>query len=167
MKRSRSGSLHTGSLCGNGNRRLAASRPCGRSVGLGDQKVGTAWRRHRGSVEGQEYPIAVRSVLGQGGGAWRAGVHASASRQRHDPEPPIAGEGRPGQHHRKSIETTVFLPPHFEGTLDRFPGSRSARRMRAGTAVAHGRSDALCGRGGGADCKALKKSPVSTSGVSS
>ena len=51
----------------------------------------------------------------------------------------------------------------FEGTLDRFPGLKNVSAAHAGGYLASysGRSDALCGRAGGAgvDCKALKKKP--------
>ncbi len=50
----------------------------------------------------------------------------------------------------------------FEGTLDRFPGLKICAAHAGGYLASYsGRSDALCGRGGGngADCKALKKRP--------
>ena len=59
------------------------------------------------------------------------------------------------------LETTVFLSHLiFEGTLDRFPGLRICAAHAGGYLPSYsGRSDALCGRGSGADCKALKKKP--------
>jgi aminocarboxymuconate-semialdehyde decarboxylase len=61
------------------------------------------------------------------------------------------------------LETTVFLSHLiFEGTLDRFPGLRICAAHAGGFLASYaGRSDALCGRGGGNgdDCRALKKKP--------
>jgi aminocarboxymuconate-semialdehyde decarboxylase len=59
------------------------------------------------------------------------------------------------------LETTVFLSHLiFEGTLDRFPGLKICAAHAGGYLPSYsGRSDALCGRGSGADCKALKKKP--------
>ena len=57
--------------------------------------------------------------------------------------------------------TTVALSHLiFEGTLDRFPGLRICAAHAGGYLASYsGRSDALCGRGAGADCKALKRKP--------
>jgi aminocarboxymuconate-semialdehyde decarboxylase len=59
------------------------------------------------------------------------------------------------------LETTVFLSHLiFEGTLDRFPGLKICSAHAGGYLPSYsGRSDALCGRGSGGDCKALKKLP--------
>ncbi len=59
------------------------------------------------------------------------------------------------------LETTVFLSHLiFEGTLDRFPGLRICAAHAGGYLASYsGRSDALCDRGPGADCRALKKRP--------
>ena len=48
----------------------------------------------------------------------------------------------------------------FEGTLDKFPGLRICAAHAGGYLPSYsGRSDALCGRGGGGDCTALEKKP--------
>jgi len=48
----------------------------------------------------------------------------------------------------------------FEGTLDRFPGLKICSAHAGGYLPSYsGRSDALCGRGAGGDCTALKKRP--------
>lgn len=62
---------------------------------------------------------------------------------------------------RTPLETTVFLSHLiFEGTLDRFPGLKICAAHAGGYLPSYsGRSDALCGRGGGADCRTLKKKP--------
>jgi aminocarboxymuconate-semialdehyde decarboxylase len=59
------------------------------------------------------------------------------------------------------LETTVFLSHLiFEGTLDRFPGLKICAAHAGGYLPSYsGRSDALCGRGSGADCRALKRKP--------
>ena len=59
------------------------------------------------------------------------------------------------------LETTVFLSHMiFEGTLDRFPGLKICAAHAGGFLASYsGRSDALCGRGMGADCRSLKKLP--------
>jgi aminocarboxymuconate-semialdehyde decarboxylase len=59
------------------------------------------------------------------------------------------------------LETTVFLSHMiFEGTLDRFPGLKICAAHAGGFLASYsGRSDALCGRSMGEDCRSLKKLP--------
>jgi len=59
------------------------------------------------------------------------------------------------------LETTVFLSHLiFEGTLDRFPGLKICGAHGGGYLASYsGRSDALCGRSTGEDCRNLKKRP--------
>ena len=59
------------------------------------------------------------------------------------------------------LETTVFLSHLiFEGTFDRFPGLRICTAHGGGYLASYsGRTDAVCGRGSGADCRSLKKRP--------
>ena len=59
------------------------------------------------------------------------------------------------------LETTIALSHLiFEGTLDRFPGLRICAAHAGGYLPSYsGRSDALCGRGGGGDCTSLRKKP--------
>jgi aminocarboxymuconate-semialdehyde decarboxylase len=73
----------------------------------------------------------------------------------------LQGKGGLGNTIGNPLETTVFLSHLiFEGTLDRFPGLRICAAHAGGYLASYsGRSDALCGRGGGADCKALKRKP--------
>lgn len=75
--------------------------------------------------------------------------------------PRLGGRGGLGNTIGNPLETTVFLSHLiFEGTLDRFPGLKICAAHAGGYLASYtGRSDALCGRGGGADCKALKKKP--------
>jgi aminocarboxymuconate-semialdehyde decarboxylase len=75
--------------------------------------------------------------------------------------PRLQGKGGLGNTIGNPLETTVFLSHLiFEGTLDRFPGLKICGAHAAGYLPSYsGRSDALCGRGSGADCKALKKKP--------
>jgi aminocarboxymuconate-semialdehyde decarboxylase len=75
--------------------------------------------------------------------------------------PRLQGKGGLGNTIGNPLETTVFLSHLiFEGTLDRFPGLKICSAHAGGYLPSYsGRSDALCGRGGGADCKALKKKP--------
>ena len=75
--------------------------------------------------------------------------------------PRLQGKGGLGNTIGNPLETTVFLSHLiFEGTLDRFPGLKICAAHAGGYLASYsGRSDALCGRGGGADCKALKKLP--------
>jgi aminocarboxymuconate-semialdehyde decarboxylase len=73
----------------------------------------------------------------------------------------LQGKGGLGNTIGNPLETTVFLSHLiFEGTLDRFPGLKLCMAHAGGYLPSYsGRSDALCGRGGGGDCKALKKKP--------
>ncbi|PYQ77442.1 MAG: hypothetical protein DMG01_14935 [Acidobacteria bacterium] len=75
--------------------------------------------------------------------------------------PRLEGKGGLGNTIGNPLETTVFLSHLiFEGTLDRFPGLKICAAHAGGYLPSYsGRSDALCGRGGGADCKALKRKP--------
>ena len=73
------------------------------------------------------------------------------------------GKGGLGNTIGNPLETTVFLSHLiFEGTLDRFPGLKICSAHAGGYLPSYsGRSDALCGRAGGAgeDCRAIKKKP--------
>lgn len=73
----------------------------------------------------------------------------------------LQGKGGLGNTIGNPLETTVFLSHLiFEGTLDRFPGLKICVAHAGGYLPSYsGRSDALCGRGSGADCKTLKKRP--------
>ena len=73
----------------------------------------------------------------------------------------LQGRGGLGNTIGNPLETTVFLSHLiFEGTLDRFPGLKVCGAHAGGYLPSYsGRSDALCGRGSGADCKVLKKKP--------
>src|SRR5947208_1673546 len=75
--------------------------------------------------------------------------------------PRLQGKGGLGNTIGNPLETTVFLSHLiFEGTLDRFPGLKICAAHAGGYLPSYsGRSDALCGRGGGADCRELKKKP--------
>ena len=59
------------------------------------------------------------------------------------------------------LETTIALSHLiFEGTLDRYPNLKICGAHAGGYLASYsGRSDALCGRGGGDDCRALKRKP--------
>jgi aminocarboxymuconate-semialdehyde decarboxylase len=73
----------------------------------------------------------------------------------------LQGRGGLGNTIGNPLETTVFLSHLiFEGTLDRFPGLKICAAHAGGYLPSYsGRSDALCGRGSGADCRALKRKP--------
>src|SRR5688500_12964818 len=75
--------------------------------------------------------------------------------------PRLQGKGGLGNTIGNPLETTVFLSHLiFEGTLDRFPGLKICGAHAGGYLASYtGRSDALCGRASGADCKTLKKKP--------
>ena len=75
--------------------------------------------------------------------------------------PRLQGKGGLGNTIGNPLETTVFFSHLiFEGTLDRYPGLKICGAHGGGYLPSYsGRSDALCGRGSGADCKALKKRP--------
>src|SRR3954447_18833772 len=75
--------------------------------------------------------------------------------------PRLQGKGGLGNTIGNPLETTVFLSHLiFEGTLDRFPRLKVCAAHAGGYLPSYsGRSDALCGRGGGADCRALQRKP--------
>ena len=77
--------------------------------------------------------------------------------------PRLQGKGGLGNTIGNPLETTVFLSHLiYEGTLDRFPGLKICSAHAGGYLPSYsGRSDALCGRGGGNgdDCRALKRKP--------
>jgi aminocarboxymuconate-semialdehyde decarboxylase len=75
--------------------------------------------------------------------------------------PRLQGKGGLGNTIGNPLETTVFLSHLiFEGTLDRFPGLKLCAAHAGGYLASYsGRSDALCSRGGGADCRSLRKKP--------
>ena len=75
--------------------------------------------------------------------------------------PRLQGKGGLGNIIGNPLETTVFFSHLiFEGTLDRFPGLKICGAHGGGYLPSYsGRSDAVCGRGSGADCRALKKRP--------
>ena len=75
--------------------------------------------------------------------------------------PRLRGRGGLGNTIGNPLETTVFLSHLiFEGVLDRFPGLKICAAHAGGYLPSYsGRSDALCGRGGGGDCAALKRKP--------
>jgi aminocarboxymuconate-semialdehyde decarboxylase len=75
--------------------------------------------------------------------------------------PRLDGKGRLGNTIGNPLETTVFLSHLiFEGTFDRFPGLKICGAHAAGYLASYsGRSDALCARSSGEDCRALKKKP--------
>jgi aminocarboxymuconate-semialdehyde decarboxylase len=73
----------------------------------------------------------------------------------------LAGKGGLGNTIGNPLETTVFFSHLIlEGTLDRFPGLKICGAHGGGYLPSYsGRTDALCGRGSGADCRALRKRP--------
>lgn len=75
----------------------------------------------------------------------------------------LQGRGGLGNTIGNPLETTVFLSHLiFDGTLDRFPRLKICGAHAGGYLASYsGRSDALCGRGGGNgdDCRALKRKP--------
>ncbi len=73
----------------------------------------------------------------------------------------LEGKGRLGNVIGNPLETTVFFSHLiFEGTLDRFPGLRICGSHGGGFLPSYvGRSDALCARESGVDCRNLKKRP--------
>ena len=75
--------------------------------------------------------------------------------------PRLAGKGGLGNTIGNPLETTVFLSHLiFEGTLDRYPNLKICGAHAGGYLASYsGRSDALCGRGAGDDCRALKRKP--------
>lgn len=75
--------------------------------------------------------------------------------------PRLQGKGALGNTIGNPLETTVFLSHLiFEGTLDRFPGLRICAAHAGGYLASYsGRSDAVCDRRSGDDCRALRKKP--------
>ena len=75
--------------------------------------------------------------------------------------PRLAGKGGLGNTIGNPLETTVFLSHLiFEGTLDRYPDLKICGAHAGGYLASYsGRSDALCARGAGDDCRALKRKP--------
>lgn len=77
--------------------------------------------------------------------------------------PRLRGRGGLGNTIGNPLETTVFLSHLiFEGVLDRFPGLKICAAHAGGYLPSYsGRSDALCGRGGGPsnDCTSLQRKP--------
>ena len=73
----------------------------------------------------------------------------------------LQGKGVLGNIIGNPLETTVFLSHLiFEGTLDRFPGLKICGAHAGGYLASYsGRSDALCARETGGDCRSLKKRP--------
>ena len=73
----------------------------------------------------------------------------------------LQGKGGLGNIIGNPLETTVFFSHLIlEGTLDRFPGLKICGAHGGGYLPSYsGRTDAICGRGSGADCRALKKRP--------
>jgi aminocarboxymuconate-semialdehyde decarboxylase len=73
----------------------------------------------------------------------------------------LQGKGGLGNIIGNPLETTVFFSHLIlEGTLDRFPGLKICGAHGGGYLPSYsGRTDAICGRGSGADCRALKKKP--------
>lgn len=126
------------------------------------RKLGLRGAAIGGSVEGQE--LSDRKFDPFWAKAEQLGVllfmhpqPASGTTQN----PRLQGRGGLGNTIGNPLETTVFLSHLiFEGTLDRFPGLKICAAHAGGYLPSYsGRSDALCGRGSGADCKALKKKP--------
>jgi aminocarboxymuconate-semialdehyde decarboxylase len=128
------------------------------------KKLGLRGAAIGGSVEGQE--LSDRKFDPFWAKAEQLGVllfmHPQAA-QGTTQNPRLQGRGGLGNTIGNPLETTVFLSHLiFEGTLDRFPGLRICAAHAGGYLASYtGRSDALCGRGGGlgADCRALKKKP--------
>jgi aminocarboxymuconate-semialdehyde decarboxylase len=73
----------------------------------------------------------------------------------------LQGKGGLGNIIGNPLETTVFFSHLIlEGTLDRFPGLKICGAHGGGYLPSYsGRTDAICGRGSGADCRALRKRP--------
>ena len=126
------------------------------------RKLGMRGAAIGGSVEGQE--LSDRKFDPLWAKAEQLGVvlfmHPQAAPGTTQ-NPRLQGKGGLGNIIGNPLETTVFLSHLiFEGTLDRFPGLKICGAHAGGYLASYsGRSDALCGRGSGADCKALKKKP--------
>ena len=126
------------------------------------RKLGMRGAAIGGSVEGQE--LSDRKFDPLWAKAEQLGVvlfmHPQAAPGTTQ-NPRLQGKGGLGNIIGNPLETTVFLSHLiFEGTLDRFPGLKICGAHAGGYLASYsGRSDAVCGRGSGADCKALKKKP--------
>jgi aminocarboxymuconate-semialdehyde decarboxylase len=129
------------------------------------RKLGLRGAAIGGSVEGQE--LSDRKFDPFWAKAEELGVllfmHPQPASAGTTQNPRLQGKGGLGNTIGNPLETTVFLSHLiFEGTLDRFPGLKICAAHAGGYLASYsGRSDALCGRAGGAgaDCKALKKRP--------
>ena len=128
-----------------------------RTLGLRGAAIG-------GSVEGQEVSDRKFDVF------WAKAEELDAMLFMHPQPAPgttqnarLQGRGGLGNTIGNPLETTVFLSHLiFEGTLDRFPRLKICGAHAGGYLPSYtGRSDALCGRGGGNgdDCRALKRKP--------
>ena len=128
------------------------------------RKLGLRGAAIGGSVEGQE--LSDRKFDPFWAKAEELGVmvfmHPQGA-QGTTENPRLGGKGGLGNTIGNPLETTVFLSHLiFDGTLDRFPGLKICGAHAGGYLPSYsGRSDALCGRGGGlgADCRALRKKP--------
>jgi aminocarboxymuconate-semialdehyde decarboxylase len=126
------------------------------------KKLGLRGAAIGGSVEGQE--LSDRKFDPFWAKAEQLGVlifmHPQPA-QGTTQNPRLQGRGGLGNTIGNPLETTVFLSHLiFEGTLDRFPKLKICAAHAGGYLPSYsGRSDALCGRGSGADCKALMKKP--------
>jgi aminocarboxymuconate-semialdehyde decarboxylase len=128
------------------------------------RKLGLRGAAIGGSVEGEE--LSARKFDPFWAKAEQLGVllfmHPQAATGTTQ-NPRLQGRGGLANTIGNPLETTVFLSHLiFEGTLDRFPGLKICAAHAGGYLASYtGRSDALCGRGGGLgdDCRALKKKP--------
>jgi aminocarboxymuconate-semialdehyde decarboxylase len=126
------------------------------------RKLGLRGAAIGGSVEGQE--LSDRKFDPFWAKAEQLGVllfmHPQAAAGTTQ-NPRLQGKGGLGNTIGNPLETTVFLSHLiFEGTLDRFPRLKICAAHAGGYLPSYsGRSDALCGRGSGADCRDLKKKP--------
>jgi aminocarboxymuconate-semialdehyde decarboxylase len=116
-----------------------------------------------GSVEGED--LAARRFDPFWAKAEELGImvfmHPQAGSPGTTQNPRLQGKGGLTNTIGNPLETTVFLSHLiFEGTLDRFPGLKICAAHAGGFLASYsGRSDALCGRGQGDDCRSLKKRP--------
>ena len=131
-------------------------------LGQAMRKLGLRGAAIGGSVEGQELSDRKFDPF------WAKAEELGAMLFMHPQQaqgttqnPRLQGKGGLGNTIGNPLETTVFLSHLiFEGTLDRFPGLKICSAHAGGYLPSYiGRSDALCGRGSGGDCKALKKKP--------
>ena len=130
----------------------AASRSGGRAARGRREAAGAARRldrrarQRRGSVAAE-----VRPVLGQGGGARRAGRSCiPAARRTSSRTARLRGRGDLGNIIGNPLETTYFLSRLiFDGTLDKFPGlrvcARACRRLPAVLSRTHRSGVRRCG----------------------